>query len=212
MVSFGLAKIWLSWGRFENPCCWRRAEDHSVVHAYSCVHTHSCAHSAVYSWELPSHSLFPSPPPPFFFMKAFHSAMKSVIWWQSDMATPTYRSALRALYASCFEWRSWEVRLALQDWPGSWAVQLSPGPSDAAPAGSCKVKIKSGFLNRPRIINLKQGTDIEEIKLFTFPPVAFYRHPGCTYWSDLAPCRFEPAFCRRRQANYRWRLLILQEE
>lgn len=38
-----------------------------------------CAHSAAYSWELPSHS---DPSPPFFFfplMKAFLSAMKSVI-------------------------------------------------------------------------------------------------------------------------------------
>lgn len=83
----------------------------------------------------------------------------------------------------------------------SWAVQLSLGPSDAAPAGSGKVKIRrTGFLNRPRVINLKQGTDIEEIKLllFTFPPVAFYRQPGGTYQSVLAPCRFAPAFCRRR--------------
>lgn len=97
----------------------------------------------------------------------------------------------------------------------SWAAQLSPCPSDAAPAGSGKVKIRRiEFLNRPRVINLKQGTDIEEIKLslFIFPPVTFYRHPGCTYQSDLAPCRFAPAFCMRRQANYRWRLLIFQEE
>ena len=50
--------------------------------------------------------------------------------------------------------------------PASWAAQLSPGLSDAAPAGSGKVKIRRiGFLNRPRVISLKQGTDIEEIKL-----------------------------------------------
>lgn len=81
----------------------------------------------------------------------------------------------------------------------SWAAQLNPGPSDAAPDGSGKVKIRrTEFLNRPRVINLKQGADIEEIKLALFPPVTFYRHPGCTYDSDLAPCRFAPAFCRSR--------------
>lgn len=57
------------------------------------------------------------------------------------MVTLAYRSVLRALFASCFEWRSWEVRLVLRVWPGKLGCQLSHGPSDAVPTGSGKVKI-----------------------------------------------------------------------
>lgn len=79
------------------------------------------------------------------------------------------------------------MRLALRVWPGKLGCQLSPGPSDAAPTGSDKVKIsRTGFLNKPRVINLKQGTDKEEVKLSLYPPppVPAYRHPSCTYQSD----------------------------
>lgn len=65
------------------------------------------------------------------------------------------------------------MRLALRVWPGKLGCQLSPGPSDAAPTGSGKVKIsRTGFLNKPRVINLKQGTDKEEVELSLYPPTS----------------------------------------
>lgn len=56
-------------------------------------------------------------------------------------------------------------------------------------------------------IRLKQGT--EEIELYTFLPVFFYRNQDCMCQSDLAPCREQlcTSLCRR-QENYRWKLLI----
>lgn len=140
--------------------------------------------------------------------------MKSVIWWQSDTVTLTYRSVLRALFASCFEWRSWEVRLVFCVWPGKLGCQLSHGPSDAVPTGSGKWEnCRTGFLNNARVISLKQGTDTEEAKLSLYFPTSPFLRTSKLYISEwLSSLHICTGLVGRGRTNYRWKLLVFYEE